>query len=137
MSQPPDKSQDISPPPFNVGLFLQNQAQEIALRRGEIELKREQAQQNFEYANKALAAQLEDREQERAFVHKGQQGARIFIDAMVIVLAVFLSIALFLDKDQIALEIVKAIGFLFAGGIGGYAIGRQQVKTNGSGTKTG
>jgi hypothetical protein len=135
MSEPPDKPQDIPAPPFNVDLFLQNQAQEIALRRGELDLRREQAQQNFEYANKALAAQLEDRERERAFVHRDRLGARILFGLMILVLALFLSIALLLDKDQIAMEIIKLIGAFLAGGIGGYALGRQQAKTNGSDAK--
>src|SRR5438552_13430387 len=120
MSPPPDKPPDSHIPPFDFTLFLQNQAQELALRREEIELKREQAHSSWEYANKALEAQLEDRTRERAFTLKGQQGARIFVGSMVGILAVFLSIALFLDKDQIAMEIVKSIGLLFAGGIGGY-----------------
>ena len=135
MSQPPDKPQDLPVPPFNVDLFLQNQAQEITLRREEIELKRDQAQQNFEYANKALTAQLEDRERERTFTYKDRHGARMFLGSMVFLLALFLSIALFLDKDQIAIEIIKIIGLLFAGGIGGYALGRQQARTGGNGTK--
>jgi hypothetical protein len=135
MSQPPDKSQDLPVPPFNVDLFLQNQAQEITLRREEIELKREQAKQNFEYANKALTAQLEDRERERAFTYKDRHGARMFLGLMVFLLALFLSIALFLDKDQIALEIIKIIGLLFAGGLGGYALGRQQARASTNGAK--
>lgn len=135
MSQPPDKPQDIPIPPFNVDLFLQNQAQEIALRHEEIELKREQAQHNLEYANKALDAQLEDRERDREFALKGQRGARIFLGSMVFILVMFLSVALFLNKDQIAMEIIKIIGAFLAGGIGGYALGRQQTKTNGSETK--
>ncbi len=48
---------------------------------------------------------------------------------MVLLLAIFLSLALFLNKDQIAIEIIKIIDLLFAGGLGGYAIGRQQPKS--------
>jgi hypothetical protein len=43
-----------------------------------------------------------------------------------LVLAGFLVYALHTNKDQIALEIIKAIGFIAAGGMGGFAIGRYR-----------
>jgi hypothetical protein len=50
----------------------------------------------------------------------------VFAGIVVLVLAGFVAYALHLNKDQIALEIIKAIAFLAAGGMGGYAIGRYR-----------
>ncbi|MGE0884507.1 MAG: hypothetical protein AB7P14_13255 [Blastocatellales bacterium] len=83
MNQPSENPQDNLAPAFDFDQFLQNQAQELALRREEIELKREQAHHNLEYANKALEAQLEDRARDRGFAHKVQRDAKIFVGLMV------------------------------------------------------
>lgn len=131
MSQPPDKPGEPAAPSFDLDLFLQNQVREIELRHEEIDLRRQESRQSFEYANKALEAQLEDRGRDRAIAYKGQRDARILVAALTLLLVVFLGVALLLDKDQIALEIVKVIGLLFAGGISGYALGRQQAKADG------
>lgn len=47
---------------------------------------------------------------------------------IIIVFFIFLGGALYLNKEQIALEIIKAIIFLASGGIGGYAYGKSTNK---------
>jgi hypothetical protein len=53
-----------------------------------------------------------------------QRDRLIFAGVMSILLIAFISYALYLNKDQVALEVLKALIFLFAGGIGGYALGK-------------
>lgn len=51
--------------------------------------------------------------------------------ALVATLITFvLSVALFVNKEQVAMQIIQAIVFFLGGGAGGYALGQRQTKGN-------
>jgi len=47
---------------------------------------------------------------------------------MSVLLIAFIFYALHLNKDQVVLEVLKCLIFLFAGGLGGYALGKARDK---------
>lgn len=111
---------------------LQNQAAQIELEKDQIELQKEKITADYKYAENVISAQAQDRANEREHQRRLQRARMIFASILVFLLAGFLGYALHLDKDQIALEIIKAIAFIGAGGMGGYAIGRyRSQQTNG------
>jgi len=92
----------------------------------QLELQKQNIAEGYKYAAEVVAAQAKDRQDERDHRRKVQRERMIFAGVMVLVLAFFVGYALHLNKDQIALEIIKAIAFLAAGGMGGYALGRYR-----------
>lgn len=50
--------------------FMQNQAEELAVRREENEIKRKELDYSYEHARRVLDAQLQDRESDRKHVDK-------------------------------------------------------------------
>jgi len=131
MSNPPDGPQTGLAPPFDFDQFLQNQAQELAIRREEIELKREEAYHNLTYAEKALEANVVDRQREREFQRGNNVRGTIMICLFLLLLATGIGYALYLNKDTLVIELAKYIGLLFAGGLGGYSIRTAQDKRDG------
>jgi len=121
MSTPPDNQRGL-PPAFDFDQFLQNQAQELAIRREEIELKREEGYNNLTYAEKALDANLVDRQREREFQRGNNVRGAIVFCLFILLLAFGIGYALYLNKDVLVIELAKYIGLLFAGGVSGYSI---------------
>jgi hypothetical protein len=91
------------------------------------ELQRENLSHSYQYASEVVQAQVKDRENERTDLRKARRDRMFFAAFIIVTLAGFLVYALQTDKDQIALEIIKTIAFLGAGGLGGYAIGRYKA----------
>ncbi len=101
--------------------MLDNQASELELRNEELELRKREQEATRQYAEKALEMQAQDRREDRTF-HRGLS-AKLFgflITVLLIVVAGF-CYALYLNKDQVVMEIVKAVVYLGAGGVGGYS----------------
>ena len=102
--------------------MLDNQARELEIRSEEVAMREREAERNHSYAMKALDAQVVDRKDDRIF-QKGFLGRFFTFSIIVLVIVVFgFSYALYLNKDQVVLEIVKAIVFIVSGGLGGYSL---------------
>ena len=102
--------------------FLGNQAQELYLQQQERVLRERELANTHDYALKLLEAQLTDRQQEReAMKSYLSTGGRFMV---IIVLAIIGGIiyALYLNKDQIVIELIKAILYIVSGAIGGYSL---------------
>jgi hypothetical protein len=106
--------------------ILENQAAIIRNESAQIELQKQNLTESYQYAKGTIEAQLEDRKDTRDHQRKIQRERMTFAGILVLVLALFVGYSLYLNKDQIALEIIKAIAFLAAGGMGGYAVGRYR-----------
>ena len=104
--------------------YLTNQAAQIELQRVNLPL-------SYKYASEVVQAQVKDREDERIHLRETRRDKLFFAILIIVILAGFLVYALHANKDQIALEIIKAIAFLGAGGLGGYAIGRYKAYQEG------
>lgn len=126
MSRNPPKQQDRGlvkqPDPELINRFIELQTQEISVRREELGLKKQEIANTHEYAKMALEAQVQDLGDSRKHSKSTRRDRLIFAGFIVILLGAFIVYALYLGKDQIAIEILKAIVYLLAGGLGGYAL---------------
>lgn len=82
----------------------------------------------FDHAKRLLDAQVIDREKARQHEQKNNSRGTRFTAFLFVVLIAAISYALYLNKDQIVLEILKYVGLLLAGGLGGYSIRTVQDK---------
>lgn len=118
------EEQSASLPTQFIEVLVANQTKELEVRARELELHRQTDRHNFEYAQAALAAQVQDRQAERESRRKSKVHTYIFVSFVILLVIALVSIALWLNKDQVALEVIKAIVYLLSGGGAGYAIGK-------------
>jgi hypothetical protein len=122
--QPPEKAFD----PELFRRFIENQAQELEIRREENEIKKKELDYNYDHAKRLLEAQLKDRGEERTFTEKNNsRGGKILCFLFIVLISAILY-ALYINKDAIVLELIKYVGLLLAGGVGGYSIRTVQEK---------
>lgn len=115
--------------PETINQLLANQEKELELRAKELSLQTQQDKNSFEFSKSALAAQVNDRSEQREFIKNSQKNMYIFIGVIVLAIIVMLVIALFLNKDTIVVETLKILLSLVAGGIGGYGLKANQVQS--------
>jgi hypothetical protein len=106
--------------------FLANQAQELALRSKELDLRKTELQHNSQFAEAALTAQAKDRVDERQHKRSAARERMIFGAIVLVVLIAFAAYALYLNKDAIVIELVKIIGPFVVGAAGGYYVGKSR-----------
>lgn len=116
--QPPDRAFD----PELFARFLETQAAELEIRREENELKKKELDYNYDHAKRLLEAQLKDRGEERTFTEKNNSRGAKLVGFLVLILLAAVVYALKINKDVIVLELVKYVGLLLAGGVGGYSL---------------
>jgi len=119
-------------PPFVVQL-VENQKQELVVRAQEaevqrlrIENERLQIERAHEFSMKAIDVQAQDRREERASDGKGLNRALIVIALAVVGFFGFFGYALYANKDQLILEILRIVVYAGGGGGLGYAIGQKK-----------
>lgn len=100
------------------------QEAELATRTTELEIRRLEITKSHEFSKEGLGAQLTDRQNERDAKLKSQNNWLYFVGFVVVILFAFMGFALYVDKDQIALEIIK--GLILVGG--GYFGGKYHQK---------
>ena len=116
-----------APDPELLERFLQLQENELAVRQEELSIRKQETANSHEFSKKGLDAQLEDRQRERQANQKSRRDRLVFAGFVVLVLVAFIVFALYMNKDAIALEIIKGAIFL----ISGYFAGRfHQKKTD-------
>ena len=128
-----EENNNLDPQMF--GQFMENQKRELALREKEIDLEREKAlaaketdQRQFNYAVWQLEATERDRQSERVYKELlERKGLKLWL-AFVVAVALFLLLALWKDKDQMIIELVKVVAYGGSFGFGGYAWGRYKKK---------
>lgn len=117
--------------------LLKAQAQDVALKSEQLELEtrrldfdKQKDQNALKFGLESLAAQERDRQHSRNIARdEKRDGHRLFV-IVVIVIALLVAYALYLDKDKIAEELVKAIVFLAAGAAAGYGIANKSKSDN-------
>lgn len=133
MSELPESQEDGSRRE-EIALFrelLDVQREELSVRKEEIQVQREGQTNAHEYSMHSLNAQVVDRESSRTF-HAGQLKRRLYFAGFaILILAAVVVAALWFKEPTIALEIIKVIGWLAAGGAGGYAIGYHRGRRRG------
>jgi len=131
--KPDENNPPSGPSPAILERFLENQTRELDLRvrdqdlrREELELRRQESKQAHDYANRTLDAQVE------FLKGSGQQEKRdsrymfIILFMLVITIGGFTAYALYLNKEQFVLDVIKVLAGVAGGGGVGYAIGRSR-----------
>ena len=130
MNQPNNHKPKVQTPlsPDQVEKLLINQEKELELRARELQLQSQQDNHSFQFAQAALEAQAKDRESDRIHQSKRSHLRYIFIGILVILVIFFLLAASYMNKDAMAMEVVKMVGVFLCGGGGGYAYGKYSSK---------
>jgi len=127
MSQPPTK---VTPElaPSVIEDMVRQQAQQLEIRNRELDLREKEIDRQAAYAEKVLVAQSYDLKDQRQ--HEGTQTRTKIIGAVTgfVLILTFLAVCILTGHEAIALEIVKAVVYLGAGGSGGYAYARTRGK---------
>lgn len=113
-----------------IDAFLRNQGKELELRARELDLQHQTDSHNYQYATAALEMQAQDRADTRANNYQSKKMTLWFAGGVTFLVVFFLGFALYMGKDLVAMEVIKAIIFLISGGSGGYALGRSKQPTN-------
>ena len=127
---PPKAPVPATIPPEVVAQLIASQTRQLDLREKEIELQRVAAETERkkvenaqEYALRALAAQAEDRKDERQHQAKNTRYG-FWVSLLLLVGLIGLTgYAMYANKDQLILEVIKAIVFAGGGGGIGYVLG--------------
>lgn len=108
--------------------FLQNQSRELEIRAQELEYKKQQDSNSFEFGKLSLLAQEKDRIHEREFNHKKTVNTYWLISFVCFGIGAVILSAMFLGNKDIAMEIIKAICYTLTGGGAGYGIAKKSNK---------
>lgn len=134
---PPNNNNVSKPGSLPHGLLeqiLQNQVKELELKSTELELKsselelqKQQDANSLDFAKTSLAAHERDRKHARDCEREKMKDRYKLVGAIAIGLLLLVVVAVLKDKDVLAIEIVKAIAYISAGAVGGYAAGRLRA----------
>lgn len=114
--------------PATVEQLVENQTKELEIRAQELALQKQQDEHGFEFGKKALDAQLEDRKLQRDFSRLMHRNQNILIGILSFMVVAVIILALWLNKEAIAMEIIKAIVYMFAGWFGGAGMSKKKAK---------
>src|SRR5688572_9822393 len=102
--QPPD--------PELLERFLSLQESELATRGEELRIRELEITKSHEFSKDGLQAQTTDRQNARQARQTSYNYRYVFLGIIALIIIGFLGFAMYLNKDAIALEIVKAAGFV-------------------------
>lgn len=112
--------------PRTIEQMVQNQSRELEIRARELDLQQQEDRHNFEFSKAALDAQTKDRSDARRFKSGQRRNAYLLAGWLSVCVFSCIALAMWFNKDQVALEIIKSIVLLLSGGSAGYAIGHHQ-----------
>lgn len=128
---------DASDGPLEVRDFLALQKEEVVLRREEVALRRAESDTRrhetdlqYKHAERLLNAQVEELSKQRE--HQLQMGkiAIRWLSFLVFIGLTFIVFLLWMDKDDIVMEMAKFALYVFAGGLGGYSLGKRRTSND-------
>ncbi len=121
--KPSERGHGITPDLFE--RFLENQSREIETRQDELDLEKQKDSHNFEFSKAALDAQERDRIHERECKRNQYKDRYRLVFWVVLILASIIVASLYLGSEKLAMEIAKGIGYISAGLLGGYGLGKN------------
>ena len=116
--------------PATIERLIQNQTTELELRRMEMDLHHQQDNHSFEFSKASLEAQIQDRKDDRRFQQHQQRNTYLLAAWVAAIVLCAIGLAMWLNKEQVAMEVIKSIVLLVSGGGIGYGIGRHRAKTS-------
>lgn len=129
MTENNDPKKQMALSPAIVEKIVNNQAKELELREKEIEQSSISLKNSHEFSLASLQAQKEDRSEQR--IHEAKNTKYYLGFSLVIIIGFFIlfGLAMKYNKDQIVMEIIKAIIFIGTGVLGGYSWGSKGKKS--------
>ncbi len=119
-------AEDLTPNAELLSKWVEVQSNDIKLQTERLRIEEQELKHNHEIAKITLEKQVADRDAQRDFIRKCRKDNFLFISGIIAVIGGLIISALFLNKDQIAMEIIKAVLFIVSGGAGGYALGKSK-----------
>lgn len=93
---------------------------ELELRAKELEQRKLEDQHSFEFAQKTLAAQIEDRQEERIKFGERLKIRYFFIGAILLMVLIFFGYALHLGKGELVAMVIEKVVYYVAGVLSSY-----------------
>ncbi len=115
-------------PPEWFGKFLDIQSREVEERAEERKLRAQVETNHFELAKLSLGAQERTYTSDHDSRKHERRDTYFLVAAVILIIAVLVGVAMWLGKDALAMELVKAVLYLTAGGAGGFALGKVKAK---------
>ncbi len=112
------------PPEDILRQMVQNQSEELQLRQQENDRNRELDQKNFDFSVKALAAQSDDRRDQREKSISFFKIRALFFLFVLAAVLLFFAWALKLGKDGLVADMIGDAMYLLGGAFGGYGFGK-------------
>jgi len=115
-----DLSEDTIRRVFEIQLLeIRNRTEELQLRNRELE-------HNSTHAQEILRAQERDRDAARLHVRKLRYVNLIFVALVTVLVTALVVVAMTMDKDELAADLLKITLSLTAGAVGGYGFARSR-----------
>jgi hypothetical protein len=114
--------------PDLINKFLDTQNRELDIRLQEVKNNTLSLQQNAEQAKHGLSLHAEDRKGEREHRSGMLKNVLLTVCFLAILLAAFLAYAMYSGNSTIVTEVIKALAFLAAGGVGGYGASKLEKR---------
>lgn len=115
-------------PPHIIEKMLANQDKELELRNSELEFRKQNDANQLEYAKEALKHKESSQINNNDNSYRLIKARYIFGGILASILFLFLGLAVFLNKTELAMEIIKAVIYISAGALGGYSYGHVKEK---------
>jgi len=123
------QSLSIAPDGINEETFrqvLEVQVQDIRNRTEELQLRHRELEYNSSHAQDILHAQERDRDAARVHIRKVRYANLIFASLATTLVAAIVVVAMMMDKDALAADLLKITISLVAGAVGGYGFARSR-----------
>lgn len=108
--------------------FLDLQSTEIGLRAKELDIRMRELDNAHKYSERALDAQVQDRDMERRHNRRAQYAFYGVVAFLFVLLAAVLCFSMYIGKDEIAKDVMKSVALILPSVIGGYYAGKAAAK---------
>ena len=105
------------------------------MKKRELDLEKQNNENQFEYAKRALEVQAQDLELQRAHEVSVSTTRYVFAGALVVAVLSFLAFTVYTGKERFAEDLIKIMAGALAGGAGGYSYGRRDRSEDSHGQK--
>lgn len=112
--------------------FVDNQAQELAIRRQTLEINKMEINNSHQYALKNLDALKEDRKDQREHERRMQSKTILLVSIIIGIFALFGGYCLWIDKEKVLEEFFRFLIYAVPSAGGGYFYGYNKAKKKGA-----
>lgn len=121
------------PPIDLINQFLENQRKELDNATQEIELKKLNEQNAYNYGCKALEAQKEDRREQRSQTTLFMKYGFVLTIILLVLISAFVAGCIYTGNISIIVSVLKVAAYILPSAVGGYFIGLNRGKKSSNG----